>query len=656
MAQAGEVSVKLTMTEQELAQAIDRALAKLKLFEKQTGQNESAFAALGKGISKAGEHVDRFAKNVSVAVAALALFAVKANKISDEVDETSQALGISTRKLQEYQAAVAVAGGSSEQLTQVMVRFSREVGDASTNVTPFRAALGQLGLSIEQIRAMKLDEAFDLVRDRLSRLDSTTKQYNIANELFGRTAGKTANFLRMSADETAKFRKEAQALGLVLSDETIKKGGEAADRTALLGKQMAVTGQLIAAELLPIIRRMNEYLGSKEGQTQIAALTGKFRDLVQFMIDNKEVILLVTGAVGGALLGGRVGPAGALVGAIAGTLLMAKQLHDVKDAAKEATKWTVELGNAGEKAGTQITVGLGGKGGAIPIFPQITDAIKELEVKRKLMLGQLGGMAEEFPSALKGLNIPGVDAIDIAAAGVDKLTGSFKKYNDQLVANQIVDIRKSLLTESEAMQEEYEKRLALVATFEQSRIAQEAKFAGLRTKLQQKQALDMAMLQARQYSMLAQVVDTSMGQISQIIGREGGAAFNIIKAISMATALVKGYEAAVNAYAYGSAVGGPVLGAAFAAIAAAGVAAQIAAIARTTPESANTGAASASSFAAGGGDTAGAAGAAGGGGGNQTLYINGLNRTDLYSGDAVRDLSRAIIQFQRDGGKVMLNG
>ncbi len=61
--------------------------------------------------------------------------------------------------------------------------------------------------------------------------------------------------------------------------------------------------------------------------------------------------------------------------------------------------------------------------------------------------------------------------------------------------------------------------------------------------------------------------------------------FNIMKTFAVAEATVQGYRAAVGAYAFGASIGGPVLGAAFAASAIAATGAQIANIIATEPGS-----------------------------------------------------------------------
>lgn len=55
-----------------------------------------------------------------------------------------------------------------------------------------------------------------------------------------------------------------------------------------------------------------------------------------------------------------------------------------------------------------------------------------------------------------------------------------------------------------------------------------------------------------------------------------------------------------------------------------------------------------------GAGSGGAGGAEAGGNVSRSLFVQGVNPTELYSGKVVRELAEALIQFQRDGGEVLL--
>ena len=130
--------------------------------------------------------------------------------------------------------------------------------------------------------------------------------------------------------------------------------------------------------------------------------------------------------------------------------------------------------------------------------------------------------------------------------------------------------------------------------------------------------------------------------------------FALEKAAAIARALLQARESVVNAYNFGSRLGGPVLGAAFAGIAAAAQAANIAAIAST---SYSGGGASVSDS---GGSTATSA-SSGSGGGATTAEPTKVMQITLvgsevasWSKNQIRDLIELINDAQRDGSRVQV--
>ena len=118
--------------------------------------------------------------------------------------------------------------------------------------------------------------------------------------------------------------------------------------------------------------------------------------------------------------------------------------------------------------------------------------------------------------------------------------------------------------------------------------------------------------------------------------------FKKSKGVAIAAAIINSFQAASNALAQAP---WPLNFAAAAAALAAGFA-QVANIRSTNEGGSGGGGGGASS--GGGGDTAASAQA------SQTLRVEGLDATSLLSGDVVRAFAQSLLQFQADGGKVIL--
>jgi hypothetical protein len=153
------------------------------------------------------------------------------------------------------------------------------------------------------------------------------------------------------------------------------------------------------------------------------------------------------------------------------------------------------------------------------------------------------------------------------------------------------------------------------------------------------------------------LASSAFRNLSSLMNTENKKLFEIGKVAAMAQATIDGYAAIQSSYKFGSSIGGPIVGAAFAATAGVATAVQIAGIASTQ-------------FGSKGGVTAGAPGGStpsgvtptqtaqpeqqGPAGG--TLTVQGLNAASLFSGDAVAQIAEELLDYQRRGGSVLLQG
>lgn len=225
------------------------------------------------------------------------------------------------------------------------------------------------------------------------------------------------------------------------------------------------------------------------------------------------------------------------------------------------------------------------------------------------------------------------------------------KYRQDLAALVQSHFEDSVATEDELLAKRYEKQLADLQTFENNKTLTVQAAEDLRRKIEEKYRKDTVQLQAAKYAAIASVVDSAMGDITSMVGSEGEKQFSVFKAISAATALVKGYEAIVSAYAAGNKIGGPPIGALFAGTAGLATAAQIHKLMSVTTSG---GGGVGGMSTAGSGDSASVAAAAAAPQATQQqtmfLSING----SFFGREQVRELAGKLIDFQNDGGKVVL--
>lgn len=150
-------------------------------------------------------------------------------------------------------------------------------------------------------------------------------------------------------------------------------------------------------------------------------------------------------------------------------------------------------------------------------------------------------------------------------------------------------------------------------------------------------------------------VALSLGQqLMSLVQGHSKRAFEFAKATAIGSALIDGYRSAVSAWRAGMGVGGPPVAAAFTAASLLKTGAMIQDI-----RSASFGSGSSSG---GGGSGSGDSAAASGtpavqpaAGPAQTMHVQGLNPSDLFTGSALQTIAQGLLNFQKDGGQVVWN-
>ena len=240
-------------------------------------------------------------------------------------------------------------------------------------------------------------------------------------------------------------------------------------------------------------------------------------------------------------------------------------------------------------------------------------------------------------------------------AGISDTAGAAEAVAlQENLADQLEALQTSLLSEEQAEAQSYERRLAEARDFYDQGLVDAAGFAALKEGITAQHLAaveEMTRTAAERELAIRQGAVSSvagiLGSLSQIIGTESEKQLAVSKKFASAEAIINTAQGITQALGEGP---GRFFKAA--AIAAAG-AAQIASIRRTTSSGGSV--TRPSSGGGTGGGEAGQPPAPGGGGGNSgTLTVVGLDPNQLYNAEMVRSLAKQLLDYQRDGGKVVL--
>jgi len=122
--------------------------------------------------------------------------------LADSLQDLSDATGISTKTILEFQAAVQQNGGTAENAQAAMNRLALSIGEATEGSKNAQYAFEQVGLSLKDLKTLSQEEILLQVVKGLDQITDSGKRAVVSNELVGKSLRGVS--LRGLADALAK--------------------------------------------------------------------------------------------------------------------------------------------------------------------------------------------------------------------------------------------------------------------------------------------------------------------------------------------------------------------------------------------------------------------------------------------------------------------
>ncbi len=673
----GNLAVQLGLDSSGLREGVSQAQGQLGKLDQSSGLTAASFVKLG------------VAAVAAAATMATAMVGV-ASEVIDSQSKMARQIGGSIEGLQALARAADLAGVSGEELSSMAERLNRRLGSAiRDSMSDSADALKRLGLNARELSNMDVDTRFGAIADAIKTSGINTQQ---AADLMGQLGIRSSKVLSLMEDGSKAFKEakeDIRLFGVAVSTVDGKSVERANDAVTVFGLAARGLANQLTVGLSPVLEEV------AEGFRTIVKESGGLQSVVQPYV--RELVVGL-GVVPSSIHSIR----------LAWDELVAFILNGINTTNAGIRSWLSWMpstftskfeeiehtyGNLRAKIGEAPTQEEWGKWfDSITTKATIASITLESIAKRMGTTKPSGGdelsskerkaQEEKFVNFQKDIaneetaltvtrqkrlnelmefNQKNIGTETERSAALLAIDQKYQQDRQDLVWSKVTE---TTATELEILAHNYAEKLDLINRFEQNHTLTVEQAEAARLKLIKKNSLATQQTVAAQWTAVANVVDTAMSNITSIMSDESQKGFTIMKAISMATALVKGYEAVVSAYAAGSRIGGPVTGAIFAGIAAAGVAAQIAKLAGVGSSSTGTvSAASSTSSTAAATESASStsSSSASTAGGTTTpsatqhsMVVQGLGTAALFTNDAVRDLAEKLLQFQRDGGVVIL--
>jgi hypothetical protein len=256
---------------------------------------EAKFASFQDGLDKISRQVDKSAKNwdrafsglgsalatlgITASAAGLVAFAKSGIDAADDVGKLAQKVGVTTESLSAMQYAAKLSDVSNEQLATGLARLARAASDAAAGSKESSEAFQAIGVAVKDSNG-NLRSTEDLlldIADRFSKMEDGAGKTALAMRIFGRAGADLIPLLNAGRDGFEELRKEAERLGIVISQETAKAAEEFNDNMTRLGTAAGAARFAIAESLLPALTRVAQ--GMADAVREGEGLIGVFKAL-----------------------------------------------------------------------------------------------------------------------------------------------------------------------------------------------------------------------------------------------------------------------------------------------------------------------------------------------------------------------------------------
>jgi hypothetical protein len=235
---AGAAYIELFINDSKLVRGLQRASQKLKAFGE-------AIAGWGKKLMALGGMI----------TAPLVGFAKMFAAGSKELQTMSQRTGISVEALSELSYATQLCGVTLDDFEVAIKRMQKTIVGAAEGSDTATEALGQLGLTVEDLRGLSPDQQFKLIADRLSGIQSPALRAALAMQIFGRQGTALLPMLLQGAAGIEAMQEEARKLGLTASRDGVAAGVALEESLTTLWKVLKKLGTTLGSAIAPLLTR-----------------------------------------------------------------------------------------------------------------------------------------------------------------------------------------------------------------------------------------------------------------------------------------------------------------------------------------------------------------------------------------------------------------
>lgn len=243
----GALRVMLGLESAGFTEGLTAAQVRLKAFD-------AKMKTVGAGVAKVGAAI-------SVAGAGLAAAIRSQINAADDLDEMSEKFGVPAEALSRLGYAADLTGVPMELLGASLGQLSKKMDDAARGGKSAKV-FDELGISVTDANGKMRDTEAVLadVADALAKAPPGAQRTAMAMKLLGKSGAGMLPMLIGGSEGLREMTAEAEAMGLVISNDTAAAAGRFNDNLFRLSAQLKGVVVIIAANLVPTLEKMSAWL------------------------------------------------------------------------------------------------------------------------------------------------------------------------------------------------------------------------------------------------------------------------------------------------------------------------------------------------------------------------------------------------------------
>lgn len=350
-------------------------------------QDRQSFESGARSLDKVSNNISRMIGVARNAAAALGVLAAVSSAGEAKELKMANALGVSSKRLDEFKVAAKIAGTSADGLVQSMASLDQAMTDyAFGKSNPgLEKALGilstQSGMSmnIEDLRAMDAADRIEYVLKAAQSLANKKEAASLVSDILG-TAGKDFYWALETGGKSIESAL-AQARSVIFTDDGSKRKAfgftTELNETLQIMKQIGLlAGSEIGGNLTPFLHDLNEFLKDdrlKDKIKQFSDSLSKIGEAVKPFAEGAlktagDVLLNLADALAKMLGGDYEGAAAGVTAMVGAVVTQLKALWGGEKAAEAAARAVEDAKKTGKGAVGQFIAGADAYVGNNPIL------------------------------------------------------------------------------------------------------------------------------------------------------------------------------------------------------------------------------------------------------------------------------------------------